>query len=431
MEFTNPFNPSQRVVLPSDAKIMTTGTAIEVATRLSRRSGPRDNFSYPRLSRHGSNESRSSDGSVPGMTDTSDSEISVDDDGIYNTSASELWDSFWPDNTTSPIPGQSQEYYPALLRSRQRSDHFEIEIDPLKRQPLDAHGHAAKITTKDHSSEVDHFMTSSHMFQSPLPQYNMPKQSPVAYSVYPKIPVTGVQRYPHPPRTSSLSFEPPSPSRPLFPGSTSSAALKSNESGHDTNPVFIPPSLASNSEVTLQQQSSTTVKTVASVPASPAYPPPPPPKALRSITSAFNLQDKVQAHKNQNTATTTNNNKDLVSHNVMAPPPVPLLPSPLPEPLPMRPQPERFVSVFEFDSDSETEADDEGTSFAKRIARGLHKKSGSPKRGAAQRKGITTRFASLDADASRKDLMEGLRNGSSLSRKRGGSLGRIFGLMGR
>ncbi|KAI0546971.1 hypothetical protein F4679DRAFT_598078 [Xylaria curta] len=426
MEFTNPFNPSQRA---SDAKMMTTGTAIEVATRLSRRSSPRDNFSYPRLSRHGSNESRSSDGSVPGMTDTSDSEISVDDDGIYNTSAGELWDSFWPDNTTSSILRQSQEYHPALLYSRQHSDNFDIEIDPLKRQqPFDAHGRAANITTKDHISEIDHFMTSSRVFQSPPSQY-MPKQSPVAYSVYPKIPVTSVQRYPHPPRTSSLSFEPPSPSRPIFSSSMSS------KSGHDTNPVFIPPSLASNSEATSQQQSSTTVKTAASVPVSPAYPPPPPPKALRPITSAFNLQDKVQVHKNQNTATVTNNNnnndKDSVSHNAMAPPPVPLLPSPLPEPLPMRPQPERFVSVFEFDSDSESEADDEGTSFAKRIARGLHKKSGSPKRGAAQRKGITTRFASLDADASRKDFIEGLRNGSSLSRKRGGSLGRIFGLMGR
>ncbi|TRX94049.1 hypothetical protein FHL15_005127 [Xylaria flabelliformis] len=411
---------------------MTTSTATEVATKLSRRSSPRDNFSYPRLSRHGSNESRSSDGSVPGMTDTSDSEISFDEDGIYNTSAGELWDSFWPDSTTSSIPRQSQEYHPGLLHSRQYSNDFEIDIDPLKRQhPFDAHGDAAKITTKDQSSEVDLFMAQSRAFQS-SPSQCTPKKSPVAYSVYPKIPVMGMQRYPHPPRTSSLSFEPPAPPRrPLFPSRNPSAALQSCEPGHNINSVFIAPSLALNGETTSQQQSSITVKTAVSVPVSPAYPPPPPPRPLRPTTSAFHLGDIIQAHQSQNTTTTTNNNnKESVSHNVMAPP-APLLPSPLPEPLPVRPQPERFVSVFEFDSDSETEADDEGTSFAKRIARGLHKKSGSPKRGAAQRKGLTTRFASLDADASRKDLTEGLRNDSSLSRKRGGSLGRIFGLMGR
>ncbi|KAI0195577.1 hypothetical protein EV127DRAFT_153808 [Xylaria flabelliformis] len=430
MEFTNPFAPSRREILPSDLKIMTTDTATEVATKLSRRSSPRDNFSYPRLSRHGSNESRSSDGSVPGMTDTSDSEISFDDDGIYNTSAGELWDSFWPDSTTSSISQQSQEYHSALLHSRQYSNDFEIDIDPLKRQHLfEAYGDAAKITTKDHISEVDLFMAPSHAFS---PSQCTPKRSPVAYSVYPKVPVMSMQRYPHPPRTSSLSFEPPSPPRrPLFSSCKPSAALQSCEPGHNINPVFIAPSLASNGETTSQQQSSTTVKTAVSVPVSPAYPPPPPPRPLRPDTSVFNLGDIIQAYENQNTTTiTNNNNKEPVSHNMMAPP-APLLPSPLPEPLPVRPQPERFVSVFELDSDSESEADDEGTSFAKRIARGLHKKSGSPKRGAAQRKGLTTRFASLDADASRKDLTEGLRNDSSLSRKRGGSLGRIFGLMGR
>ncbi|KAI0856403.1 hypothetical protein F4860DRAFT_493303 [Xylaria cubensis] len=413
MEFTNPFAPSRREILPSDLKIMTTGITTEVATKLSRRSSPRDNFSYPRLSRHGSNESRSSDGSVPGMTDTSDSEISFDDDGIYNTSAGELWDSFWPDSTTSSI---SQQSHPALLHSRQYSNDFEID-------PFEAHG------AKDHISEVDLFMAPSLAFS---PSQCTPKRSPVAYSVYPKVPVMSMQRYPHPPRTSSLSFEPPSPPRrPLFSSCKPSAALQSCEPGHNINPVFIAPSLASNGETTSQQQSSTTVKPAVFVPVSPAYPPPPPPRPLRPDTSVFNLGDIIQAYENQNTTTIINNNKESVSHNVMAPPAPKLLPSPLPEPLPVRPQPERFVSVFELDSDSESEADDESTSFAKRIARGLHKKSGSPKRGAAQRKGLTTRFASLDADASRKDLTEGLRNDSSLSRKRGGSLGRIFGLMGR
>jgi hypothetical protein len=50
-----------------------------------------------------------------------------------------------------------------------------------------------------------------------------------------------------------------------------------------------------------------------------------------------------------------------------------MLPSVLPEPQPTKPQVQRFVSVFELDSDSETEVDKGNNSFAKRIARGLHK----------------------------------------------------------
>lgn len=75
---------------------------------------------------------------------------------------------------------------------------------------------------------------------------------------------------------------------------------------------------------------------------------------------------------------------------------------------------ERFVSVFEFDSDSETEANvDQSNSFAKRIARGLHKKSGSEKRGVAERKVPTAGLPSLDAEASSKDPRERPRNGAA------------------
>ncbi|KAI0454010.1 hypothetical protein F5B21DRAFT_260920 [Xylaria acuta] len=422
MEFINPFASSRREIFPSNTRIMTTDTTTEIVTKWSRRPGSRDNFSYPRLSRHESNESRSSDGSAPGMTDTSDSDISFDDDGIYNTSAGELWDSFWPDITPSSISPQSQEHHLALLQSGQRGDDF--KINPTQGlQPSDADGDAVRITIKDHTPKAKEFTTLSHTFQSPPSQYT-PKKNAVTYSVYPKIPVISMQRHPHPPRTSSLGFEPPSPpQRPLFlRGSRSSAALKSSKSGHNINPLFVAPSLALSSKATSRQRSSTTAKKAVSVPVSPAYPPPPTPKTLRPSTSAFSLRDKARIQ---------NNNKGLVSHNVTAPL-TPLLPSPLPEPLPTRPQVERFVSVFEFDSDSETEADvDEGNSFAKRIARGLHKKSGSDKRGVADRKVVTAGLAALDADASSKDLRERPRNGGSLSRKRGGSLGRIFGLMGR
>jgi hypothetical protein len=95
---------------------------------------------------------------------------------------------------------------------------------------------------------------------------------------------------------------------------------------------------------------------------------------------------------------------------------------------------ERFVSVFELDSDSETEAvtaDESNNSFAKRIARGLHKKSASEKRGFLERKAVTAGFTALSADNPVKDYEEKPGESGSLGRKRGGSLGRIFGLMGR
>ncbi|RYC60549.1 hypothetical protein CHU98_g5651 [Xylaria longipes] len=423
MEFTNPFAPSRREIFPSEARMMTTATTTIVVSRLSRRPSSRDNFSYPRLSRHESSESRSSDGSVPGMTDTSDSDISFDDDGSYNTSAGELWDRFWPDNTASSISRHPQEHHLSLLQSKQRGDNF--KINPTKRQqPPYADGDAVRITTKDYSPKAEELTTPSLTFQS-SPSQSTPKKSNVTYSVYPKIPVINVQRHPHPPRTSSLGFEPPSPpQRPLFlRGSRSSAALKPSKSSRNVNALFIPPSLPPSSKTaSSRQRSPTTAKTAVSVPVSPAYPPPPPPRTLRPSSSAFSLRDKARL---------PDNNKGLVSHNVTVPL-APLLPSPLPEPLQTRPQLERFVSVFEFDSDSETEADvDEGNSFARRIARGLHKKSGSDKRAVAERKAVTAGLPSLNADASSKDLRERPRNGGSLSRKRGGSLGRIFGLMGR
>ncbi|KAH8166086.1 hypothetical protein CIB48_g2165 [Xylaria polymorpha] len=426
MEFTNPFAPSRRGISPSDTRIITTDTTPQAVTRLSRRPSLRDNFSYPRLIRHESSESRSSDGSMPGMTDTSDSDMSFDfdDEGNYNTSAGELWDSFWPGSTSSSIFRQSEEHHQALLQSRRRRGG--LKIDPTKRrQPSDADGDAVRTTTKDYKLKVEELTTPSPTFQSPSLQ-STPKKSTPTYSVYPKIPVISVQRHPHPPRTSSLAFEPPPPpQRPLFlRSSRSSANLKSNKSSHNVNSLFIPPSLASSNKAALfQQQSLTAPKTTVSAPVSPAYPPPPTPRTLRPSTSAFSLRDKARIH--------SNNIKGLVSHNVTAPL-APLLPSPLPEPSPMGAPLERFVSVFEFDSDSETEANvDQSNSFAKRIARGLHKKSGSEKRGVAERKVPTAGLPSLDAEASSKDPRERPRNGAVLSRKRGGSLGRIFGLMGR
>ncbi|KAI8626967.1 hypothetical protein F5Y19DRAFT_487265 [Xylariaceae sp. FL1651] len=417
MEFTNPFANSQQDNFLSGTGTETADVTAEVGTRLRRKSSLRTNFSYPRLSRHESSESRSSNGSVPGMTDTSDSDLSFDDDCVYNASAGQLWDSFWPDNMVS----STHKQYPAVLQSSRSRDYF--NANPTKRRSSNTEDDTIKIMPSEHNTKGE-LPAHGHQTLQCLPPQPAPKKAAVTYSVYPRPSVTNVQRYPHPPRISSLSFDPPSPRRTqlLLRGSKSSVGLNPGKSIHNLNTHFIAPSLVLNCNAASspRQQSLTTINKATSVPVSPAYPPPPTPRTLRPSTSAFNLRDKTRAHGNE---------RGLVAHNVTAP----LTPL-LPEPLPSRPQVERFVSVFELDSDSDTEsdaADESSNSFAKRIARGLHKKSASEKRGAGERKAVAVGLTALDANAAEKDFGQKPRDLGSLNRKRGGSLGRIFGLMGR
>jgi hypothetical protein len=419
MEFSNPFAPAQqeKFLIP-ETKRMTADVTPEGSLRLPRQPSLRTNFSYPRLSRHESSESRSSNGSLPGMTDASDSELSIDDDGSYNTSSGELWDSFWPDNTVSSIDRKPQEEQIDPLEPAPGGDQF--RINPTRRRhPSDVDGDTTRIATRGHDQKVEELSTPRHTFQSP-PSQPTQRRSAVTYSVYPRSSTISVSRHPHPPRTSSLSFEPPSPSqRPLFMrGSRPSAGLRSSKSNHHINSLYITPSLASQSKENSSEQLSPTSKAV-SVPVSPAYPPPPPPKVLRPSTSAFNIRDKARVH---------NSNKNLASYTGKTPP-TPLLPSALPEPSPPQPEAERFVSVFEYDSDSEDEGADERNSFARRIRRGLHKKSASEKRFSTKRKADAARHTVSGADASEKHGRERTRHSGRLSRGRGGSLGRIFGLM--
>lgn len=444
MESFGILSPRQR----DTSTLEPTGMATHITTgnsdMSSRRPSSRANFSYPRLSRHGSNESRSSNGSIPSMTDASDSDISFNDDGSYNTSAGELWDSFWPDNAeSSSVYRYSQESQVALLQPSRHKDY--LKINPVSCQYDGTDDDTIKFSNRGYDLQEEEPPSPRTATQPPptqstpllsTPPRPAPKRSPVTYSVYPKPPVFNVPRLPHPPRTSSLSFEPPSPPRrPSFlRGSRSSAALKASKSIHNMHSLFIAPSATPFNKTALsQQRESMAVNTATSVPVSPVYPPPPPtPRTVRPSRSAFNLRDKVRLRSDTRSA--------ISQSSVTAPLPQ-LLPSPLPEPLPTRPQ---FVSVFELDSDSEAEADaaaEESRSFARRWARSLHKRSTVEKRSvAAERKAssssglsptITTTVSSSDTNPSDKEGDERLRDGGSLSRKRGGSLGRIFGFRGK
>ncbi|KAI0428260.1 hypothetical protein F5Y09DRAFT_292696 [Xylaria sp. FL1042] len=451
MESFNNLAPYHQDSFLAEASKMVNQITTGRGHRSSRRPSLRTNFSYPKLVRHGSNESRSSNGSIPGMTDTSDCDLSfdeVDEDGIYNTSAGELWDSFWPDDAeSSSIYRQSHESHLPLLQPRQRKDY--LKINPTGRSPFGPDDETIKIATDECDYWEEEPPSPRTSIQPPLlgstpllstPPRPVQKRSPVTYSIYPTPqPVASVPRLPHPPRTSSLSFEPrSSPRRPSFLlNSRSSAALKASKSIHNMNSLFIAPStMPHNNKVSVSQECPpTTAKKAASVPVSPVYPPPPTPRTLRPSTSAFNLRDKVRSRSESKGSALHNHNH---SNNATAPL-APLLPSPLPEPIPPTPATRpQFVSVFELDSDSEseTEAADEGPSFARRIARGLHKRSTIEKRGGVAERKVSGSAAVAAAGLNAATLYAGPSEkyggdrGGSLSRKRGGSLGRIFGLIG-
>lgn len=413
MEFLNTLTAPRQDTWASWPGQAATDVTTEGGARSSRKLSLRTNFSYPRLSRHESRESHSSAGSVPGMTDTSDCDLSCDDDGIYNTSAGELWDSFWPADTAPSVCQPSQEHQPTLAQSVQPCEYFGVK-------PAGCHkpSYEDDIPFRDHYMKVAEATSTHPIYRSPS-ERDLPK---ISAMIYPRAPANSTPRRPHPPRTSSLSFKRPLvPQRPLFQNEGGSrAGLRSSKSIQNIPPplsITLPSTLNSNMPLT-RQRSSTTTKTATSVPVSPAYPPPPPPQALRSSTSAINIRDKSWAQGDSN----NNNNKVSTPRVTIAPPPA-LLPSALPKqptaaPAATRPELSRVVSVFELDSDSE----DEGNSFTRRIARGLHKKSASEKR---ERKAVTP--GSRDRDAAR----ERRRNSRGLDRRRGGSLGRIFWLMGR
>ncbi|KAI0105654.1 hypothetical protein GGR51DRAFT_180726 [Nemania sp. FL0031] len=416
MELSSPFAPTQPNYFPPDTNRMTADVTPEGSMRLPRKASLSTNFSYPRLSRHESSQSRSSNGSLPGMTDASDSELSIDEDGSYNTSAGELWDSFWPENTTSSTSWKPQEHQIGTLQFKASRYRSRSNLGK-RRYASDVDGDVVRIAT----GEDELLPTPHHPFQS-LQSQSTSNQSTVTYSVYPQQQATRAPKHSHPPRTSSLSFELPLLQQEALymAGRRPRAVLEPSTSTHNINSLFIPPSLTSQNKDFVSDEVSpmTTTSKPIDFPASPAYPPPPPPRALRTSASAFTLRDKPRTYSNKKSPSTL----DAIIDS-----PSPLLPSALLEQLPTRPQPERFVSVFEYDSDEE--AGDEHSSFTKRITRGLHRKSASEKR--STRKASVGRHTPFDNNSPERHTRERARSSGRLSRGRGGSLGRIFGLMGR
>lgn len=357
-----------------------------------------NNFSYPRPDghaiRHEQSNSRSSvtsNGSLPGMTDSSDSEASAEDDYHYNTSASELWDSFWP--TGSGKSKHQHKPKSSSMSQSQSSDQFPLDYytTTIVEGPDDD-----SVTITQSSQEQSDAKAS----QWPLskPSATRPSLKPArptaSYSVYPKSTPLPTHITQLPPRISSLTPEPPS--RPLK-GSKSIPHLK-----HRATPpsLVLTPSAVPN--VTASQSAST----------APDVPLPDSPARLHPSVSSYNIREKSECH-----ATTS-----------LFPVPVPPIPDQLRS---APPQIERFVSVFDFDSDAESTS--ENDTLAKRIARGLHHKKSLKDLGSKKSEGHTKGHKKSASEKSslspeKKTAAAMIASGGSLGRKRGGSLGRMLGL---
>ncbi|RYP78120.1 hypothetical protein DL770_006947 [Monosporascus sp. CRB-9-2] len=361
------------------------------------------------------------------MTDSSDSEVSLDDDYCqYNASASELWDSFWPSTEET----NAREWPGSSITQPSRSTQEYFSVDVIKQYADDEEDAAVTISPLEDKAECAKQTQRPVDTQPSSPRRTSSKRGPARYSVYPKQQQLSPPRLPHPLRTTSLRSGPPDPSRHRsLKGSKSSLNLSSLSML--THRLHISPHSAK------QASHPTTAK---SVPVSPAYPPPPPPKSLRPSVSAFNLREISGSSEAQ--------------HNITAPLP-PLVPRmALPEnPFPPRSAAvERFVSVFDSDSDVESVVETTGAhtraghnnhgngsnngGFAKFISRGLHKKSASEKQRVPSVKSssVPHAVAPFDFDVTNHAGGEGSekeRREKRRCRKRGGSLGRILGFKGR
>ncbi|RYP46871.1 hypothetical protein DL768_006968 [Monosporascus sp. mg162] len=363
------------------------------------------------------------------MTDSSDSEVSLDDDYCqYNVSASELWDSFWPSTEET----NAREWAKSSITQPSRSTQEYFSVDVIKQYADDAEDDTITISPLEDKVERANQIQRPRDSQPSSPRRTSSKRGPARYSVYPKQQQLSPPRLPHPPRTTSLRSGPPDPSR--------HRSLKGSKSSLNLSSLSM---LAHRLHISPHSAKQASHRTTAkSVPVSPVYPPPPPPRSLRPSVSAFNLREISGSSEAQRNATAP------------LPPLVPRMA--LPEnPFPPRPAAvERFVSVFDYDSDAESVVETTGAhargghnnhsngnssnngSFAKFIARGLHKKSASEKqRGpSAKSSSVTHAVAPLDFAVTNHAGGEGSekeRGEKSRCRKRGGSLGRILGFKGR
>ncbi|KAK9777370.1 hypothetical protein SCAR479_06099 [Seiridium cardinale] len=357
------------------------------------------NFSYPRPDghpiRHESADSRSSvnsNGSLPGMTDSSDSEASADDDYHYNSSASELWDSFWPNGAERTH--RTQKSQSSVVSQSQSQDHFSLDYYTTTRFE-ETEDDAVTITQA--GQDATGAKSSQWPLSRPPSTQQDSKSAPgtISYSVYPKPTPLPTRITQLPPRSSSLTLEPSVP------------PLKTSKSfGHLRARLASPPTLQ------LTPPSAPSDTTTAQTSAIPV--PAPllcPPQRLRPSTSACNIREKSH-------------------HNAAAP----LCPVPVP-PIPDQlrsapPQIEHFVSVFDFDSDSEPAI--ENDTFAKRIARGLQHKKSLKEMGSKKTEGHLKGHKKSASEKStlsphKKSSTANDESGGSLGRKRGGSLGRMLG----
>ncbi|KAK0717182.1 hypothetical protein B0T26DRAFT_286444 [Lasiosphaeria miniovina] len=177
---------------------------LQHVTQFSRAIYPMEIYQYPcsgpphnQCQVEAGRESLGSDCSVPGMVEDHGSDVSVDEDYQYQTTGTDLWDSFW--QIRAQDSSSTRHRYPALIDSSSKGQHN--TQDRTRPVLVQEDKQASQSGTRE-----EQLNTSSRPPNAPSPTRQRPQTPKVAsYSLFPPTDPPDRQIPPIPPRRSSLA----------------------------------------------------------------------------------------------------------------------------------------------------------------------------------------------------------------------------------
>ncbi|KAK2006436.1 hypothetical protein LZ32DRAFT_543966 [Colletotrichum eremochloae] len=369
--------------------------------------------------------SQSSNSSAPSLIDDrTDSEVSLDDDYQYHASASQLWDTFWPDNEegqAQKTPEKSKTRYPALIpsphiRRAKKTGCINYDDYPLPPRPVE-YNIQVKHTPSPTPLSKDEPVTlaqpqaamrdcqSSQAFQDPEGPEG-PRSHPIprrtvravrsSYSIFPR---THHQAPSHPP-----PLPPPPPlASPRMSAFAKSPSLANLRRGHRPPPIHLHSMPAATAATAAPLQSPATASLFSPL-SSPLYSP--------------NPSDYTRPHTSHGSYYPSTS--DLTHpRSAPLPPHTPTLTTPcggtaMPK------------SFFDFDSDSESD-DSEPEHAISRLVKTLHKRNPSETRRGGKAAAVAEAQlrkvrAETEAESTRENQMLFERH-----KRSGAVFGRMFG----
>ncbi|EFQ32664.1 uncharacterized protein GLRG_07808 [Colletotrichum graminicola M1.001] len=366
--------------------------------------------------------SQSSNGSAPSLIDDrTDSEVSLDDDYQYHTSASQLWDSFWPtteEGQAQKTPEKSKTRYPALIpsphiRRAKKTGCITYDDCPLPPRPVEYNiqvKHTPSPTPPSKEKPVTLPQPHADMRSCQAPQALQspedpegPRSHPIArrtvravrssYSIFPRTHHQAPSYPPPPPPPASPRMTP-------FPKPPSLANLRR---GHRPPPINLHPMPAAASAAAAPLHSPATASLFCPL-SSPLYSP--------------NPSDYTRPHTSHGSYYPSTSDLTHPRSAPLPPPYTPTLTTPCGTGTPK--------SFFDFDSDSESD-DSEPEHAISRLVKTLHKRTASETRRSGKAAAVADaqlRRARAETEAERicENQMQFERH-----KRSGAVFGRMFG----